>query len=301
MKKINFNTGWTVAPLDAPMEKTRVTIPHDAMLSESRSEFSAGGKNTGWYDAKDYVYEKDFTPDEALAGKVMILEFEGVYRKAEVWINGEQAAFRPYGYTNFYVDVTNLLHIGQENNIRVIARNADQPNSRWYSGTGIYRPVNLWVADTSYIPEGSLRITTTELEPATVQITLRTVGAGMVDVQILDGETVVATGSAKSLGKAELTSQIPDAKLWSPENPHLYTCRVTFGTDVAESTFGVRTLSWGKDGFCINGKRVIINGACIHHDNGLLGACCYEDAVWRKVRKLAAKQENEETECSAKV
>jgi len=281
MKKISFNENWTVCHVGDEANKKAVTVPHDAMLGEPRSELSAGGKNTGWYEGFDYLYEKKYTPDASLAGKVMILEFEGVYRRAEVWINGKQAAFRPYGYTNFYVDVTKLLRVGEENTVQVICRNADQPNSRWYSGAGLYRPVSLWVADQNHIAMNGIRIKTLGLEPAKVEVTVETVGEGTVGIEILDGETVVASAAGK---KAVIT--LPDARLWSPETPNLYTCRASFGSDTLETAFGIRTLTWGKDGICINGKRVILQGACIHHDNAMLGACCYEDAEWRKIRIL---------------
>lgn len=281
MKKISFNDNWTVAHVGDEANKKAVTVPHDAMLSEPRSELSAGGKNTGWYEGFDYLYEKKYTPDASLADKVIILEFEGAYRKAEVWINGKQAAFRPYGYTNFYVDVEKLLQIGQENTIQVICRNADQPNSRWYSGAGLYRPVNLWVGEKNHIAMNGLRVKTLGLEPARIEVTVETVGEGSGKIELLDGETVIASASGK---KAVFT--LPEAKLWSPETPYLYTCRASFGSDSLETAFGIRSLTWGKDGLCINGKRVILQGACIHHDNAMLGACCYADAEWRKVRLL---------------
>ena len=282
MQKLQFHDNWTVARLDEPDRKTAVTIPHDAMLGERRTETAAGGKNTGWYEGRDYIYEKKFIPAASWQGKVLILEFEGVYRKAEVWLNGRQEMFRPYGYTNFYVDVTDKLLPDQENTLQVICRNEDQPNSRWYSGAGIYRPVNLWVSDRAHIAVNGLRICTRSLAPAQIEVEVQTVGDGPVHLEILDGSTVVASGDG--WGKQLLT--IPNAKLWDVDTPNLYTCRATFGTDTASSTFGIRTLRWGEEGLLINGRRTVLRGACIHHDNGVLGACCYEDAVRRKVRIL---------------
>lgn len=286
MKRIDFNKNWYVSRLEEPGSKKPVTIPHDAMISEPRTPLSPGGKNTGWYEAHDYVYEKKFRLPAACAGKKLIFEFEGVYRKAEVWINGEKAAFRPYGYTNFYVDATDLVSPDQVNTIRVIARNSDQPNSRWYSGAGIYRPVHLWMAEQEYIPLNGLKIRTVSLEPAVVEIQLKTVGTGTASFRIMDGDTEVASAEAESDGSASVKLEIPEAKLWDLDTPHLYTCRATFGTDSCESTFGIRTISWGDEGFCLNGHRVILQGACIHHDNGVLGACCYEDSEWRKIRLM---------------
>ena len=286
MRATQFNDGWRVKRLGEDGPGAPVALPHDAMLSEPRTELSAGGINTGWYEGYDYLYTKTFTPNRAMADQCVVLEFEGVYHNAEVWLNGEKLAFRPYGYTNFYVDLTGKLRPDEENTLEVIARNADQPNSRWYSGAGIYRPVVLWTAPEKHIQVNGLRVRTVSLEPAVVEVTVSTQGSGEVFVQVCDGNTAVATGKAASDGKAVLRIAIPDGKLWSPEAPNLYTCRVVFGDDSAEASFGLRTLAWGKDGLLLNGERVILRGACIHHDNGVLGARCYEDAERRKIRIL---------------
>ena len=286
MKANQFNDCWQVRYLEDEGPGVPVTLPHDAMLSEPRTELSAGGVNTGWYEGRDYRYTKAFTPDHTLAGQTAVLEFEGVYHNAEVWLNGEKLAFRPYGYTNFYVDLTGKLWAGEENTLEVIARNADQPNSRWYSGAGIYRPVTLWTAPKEHIPPNGLRVRTVSIDPVVVEVTVQTSGAGDVFVQICGGGQAVASGSTQSDGTAVLQLDIPGGRLWSMDAPNLYTCRAIFGNDSAETTFGVRTLEWGVHGLLLNGERVILQGACIHHDNGVLGACCYEDAEWRKIRIL---------------
>ncbi|MDE6260538.1 MAG: DUF4982 domain-containing protein [Oscillospiraceae bacterium] len=286
MKSIDFNDGWTCRYLEDPGPGTPVTIPHDAMLSEPRSELSIGGSNIGWFEGHDYLYEKCFVLAPELVDQQLILEFEGVYRNAEVYLNGEKLAFRPYGYTNFYVDLTGKVKNGEENILEVVACNADQPNSRWYSGAGIYRPVKLWTSPAEHICMNGLQVRTVSVSPAEVEVTVRTQGSGEVSVQIYDGDKPVTSGKAQSDGKAVLTIAIPDGKLWNPESPNLYICKATFGTDSDKTTFGVRSLTWGEDGICINGKRIILQGACIHHDNGVLGACCYQDAEWRKIRIL---------------
>lgn len=286
MKSINFNAGWSYRHLDKEEAFIPVTIPHDAMLSEPRTEFSAGGVNTGWYEGRDYLYEKRFTLGPEFAGQKLVLEFEGVYRNAEVSLNGEKLMFRPYGYTNFYVDLTEKAKIGGENTLQVIARNADQPNSRWYSGAGIYRPVKLWVGGEKRIELNGVRIQTLSLFPAKVEVTVETSGNGPVTVEILDGTETVFSGTEESNGSLTMVAEIFGAKLWSPQTPHLYSCRVRYGNDEVIETFGIRSLKWEKTGLLLNGKRIILRGACIHHDNGVLGACCYEDAEWRKIRIL---------------
>lgn len=272
--------------MNTPGPGTSIVLPHDAMLAESRSELAASGINGSWFEGHDYLYEKHFVPGPEMADKKLVLEFEGVYRKAEVFVNGQKLIFRPYGYTNFYVDITDHLKNGQDNLIQVIARNADQPNSRWYSGAGIYRPVHLWVSDKDHILMNGVRVRTLSTAPARVEVSVKTSGVGKVFVDILDGQDVIVSRERETNGKLCIDVDIPNVKLWSPEKPKLYTCRVRFRNDEETVTFGVRSLSWGRDGILINGKRVIIRGACIHHDNGVIGAACWYDAVERKIRLL---------------
>lgn len=281
MKPTRLLTGWTCRHLGDTAPGKTVTLPHDAMLAEPRTALSAGGTNTGWYEGYDYEYRRTLTvPGNELAD-THILEFEGVYHNAEVWLNGQKAAFRPYGYTNFYVDCAPYLHAG-ENELRVIARNADQPNSRWYSGAGIYRPVQLWTARSAHIALNGVKIRTLSLDPAVVEVRVKTTAPGTVRLTVDD----LPAMQQESDGEAVFTLTLDNARLWTPETPNLYTCRVSFADDEVTETFGVRKVEWGTDGFLLNGKRYIIQGACIHHDNGLLGAVCDPDAVARKVRLL---------------
>lgn len=281
MKATSLLTGWTCRHLGDTAPGKTVTLPHDAMLAEPRTALSAGGTNTGWYEGYDYEYRRTLTVPENELADTHILEFEGVYHNAEVWLNGQKAAFRPYGYTNFYVDCAPYLHAG-ENELRVIARNADQPNSRWYSGAGIYRPVQLWTARSAHIALNGVKIRTLSLDPAVVEVRVKTTAPGTVRLTVDDLPVV----QQESDGEAVFTLTLDNARLWTPETPNLYTCRVSFADDEVTETFGVRKVEWGTDGFLLNGKRYIIQGACIHHDNGLLGAVCDPDAVARKVRLL---------------
>lgn len=281
MKATPLLTGWTCRHLGDTAPGKTVTLPHDAMLAEPRTALSAGGTNTGWYEGYDYEYRRTLTVPENELADTHILEFEGVYHNAEVWLNGQKAAFRPYGYTNFYVDCAPYLHAG-ENELRVIARNADQPNSRWYSGAGIYRPVQLWTAGGAHIALNGVKIRTLSLDPAVVEVRVKTTAPGTVRLTVDDLPAV----QQESDGEAVCTLTLDNARLWTPETPNLYTCRVSFADDEVTETFGVRKVEWGTDGFLLNGKRHIIQGACIHHDNGLLGAVCDPDAVARKVRLL---------------
>lgn len=286
MRAYSFDCGWTCRHPEERGPGLPVQIPHDAMLAEPRSITAPSGANSGWYEGRDYLYEKKFIPDHELDKKTLILEFEGVYRNAEVVWNGKRLAFRPYGYTNFYVDVTKELLPDRENTLQVIARNADQPNSRWYSGAGIYRPVTLWVGPEKHILLNGIQVRTISIRPPAVEITVKSSTSGLLQLEILDGDRVCYATQQHTQGIAVFSVSLPEFLLWSPASPHLYTCRVYFGTDRAEAAFGIRSLSWSNRGLYLNEERVILQGACIHHDNGLLGACCHADAEERKIRLL---------------
>ena len=288
MRKIDFNRGWTVRCLTRDEGEKLVNLPHDAMIGEARSDTSAGADNIGYFIGGDYEYTKCFDVPESWEGRKAVFEFEGVYHNAEVWLNGEKLHFRPYGYTNFYVDVTEHMKLGQTNELKVIARNEDQPNSRWYPGTGIYRPVSLWVADGRHVPVNGVRIRTLDFATGLVEVIVKVSEPGPVKLDILDGDaTVISLGAEAEGDHARFSFKVPDAKLWSPEEPNLYVARATVDNDVVEETFGIRALAWGpKTGMTINGKRVILRGCCVHHDNGILGACAFPEAEERKVRLM---------------
>lgn len=290
MDKILLNKGWKCYRTGHPEGAFPVEIPHDAMLLDGKSENSPGGVNTGWYDAQDYTYERAIDVPTDWSGKKVIAEFEGVYRKATVYVNGEKAAYHSYGYTGFYVDLTGYLKYGETNVIRVEAINSDQPNSRWYSGTGIYRPVWLHLLPQEHICLDGIRVTTLDHETRRIRVEVDTCGNGPVRLGMEDvdqGKLLADTEGHTENGKFTWEFEASGAELWSPESPKLYRMRVGFGEDVQEVRFGIRSVECTKEkGFCLNGERIILKGACIHHDNGLLGACAYNFAERRKIRIL---------------
>lgn len=287
MVKKAFNENWSCYETGKKGTAFAVTLPHDAMQLDGHSETSLGGVNTGWVDAKDYTYEKDFDVPEDWNGKKIWLEFEGVYRKASVYINDSKALFHEYGYLGFYVDCTELLYYGQRNTVRVEVVNSDQPNSRWYTGTGIYRPVWMHIAPTEHILQNGIRIKTLDYRNPKIQIEVKTSSAGTVEIEILNKTETVISTEGRSNGNYVCELSIPNARLWSSEHPNLYVCRVRFGNDIQETKFGIRMIECSAEkGFCINGKRVLLKGACIHHDNGILGARAYDFAEKRKIKIL---------------
>lgn len=287
MNKLDFNQNWKCFRTGHQEEMFDVTIPHDAMLRDKRNEHSAGGVNTGWIDAADYTYEKTFLVPEDYREQKVMFEFEGIYHKATVYINDKKAGYHHYGYTGFWVDASEFLRYDGENVLRVEVQNSDQPNSRWYSGTGIYRPVWMCILPQGHIEPETIRITPLEYKIPTIRVSAAVTGCGKILVEIFDSEQVIYTEETFVEHRFEKEIVLPDAKLWNPDRPDLYTCRMTFGEDIQEETFGIRVIECTSEkGFCINGNRVILQGACIHHDNGLLGACAYEFAERRKIRIL---------------
>ena len=287
MIRMNFNENWQYGHLGEDWRKP-VTLPHDAALCENRSADSPAGKNTGWYEGYDYVYEKTFTAPAEWKDKNIVFEFESVYRNPKVYINGQLAGQWAYGYTGFYVQADKFLKYGGENTVKVEAFNADQPNSRWYSGAGIYRPVWLYVLPKAHIElQGGIKIKTLDYKNPRISVSVATNAGGQLNISIADGAKVIASKDLSTQGQASVEIDLPGAQLWSPENPYLYTCRVTFGDDVREEKFGVRLLTCdAQRGMCINGERVILRGACIHHENGILGAVNHPYADERKIKLL---------------
>lgn len=307
MQRIDFNKGWMCKCLTRDEAAYPVTLPHDAMLSEPRTQESTGDGNIGWYIGGDYEYTKKFTVPKEYENQKVLIEFEGVYHNAEVHINGKKVAGRPYGYTNFYINTDGFFKYGEENEVKVIAHNADQPNSRWYSGTGIYRPAYLHIGGEKYISVNGVKIRTLSYNPAQIEVAVKTSAPGEVSLEIeFEGKRVLtAIGESKAVAaqnnetknasaasekpakeyQAVFLLDVPNAKLWDTEHPNLYTCKAVFGEDQVTETFGIRELVWNPQvGMTINGKRVILRGACFHHDNGVLGACTYPEAEERKMR-----------------
>lgn len=298
MRAFPFNEGWSYRRIPrgsgAIEDFEEVTLPHDAMIGEDRSERAVSAHNSGWFEGCDYEYVKRWKPDTGLSGRTLVLEFEGVYQLAEVWVDRVLVAKRPYGYTNFFVDLAGLVCPGEESELRVVARNSDQPNSRWYSGAGIYRPVTLWVGEDQHLlPEGIfVRTASLDADRACIEIAVEATGAGSAVADVtFEGDGRLSASAALELGedgRGSVALDIYDPHPWSPDHPELYRCHVSYRSvqgreDEASVTFGIRTLAWGAGGLLLNGERIVLKGACIHHDNGVLGACAFEDAEWRKV------------------
>lgn len=287
MEKLDFNRNWYFKKEHTDYF-VRLNLPHDAMLREERSKDAASGSGCAYFQGGKYIYRKKFYASDDWADKTVFLEFEGVYQKATVYINGREAAVNSYGYSNFFVDLKDYMHTDEENEVYVVADNSRVPNSRWYSGSGIYRCVYAYVGGSNCIlPEG---IQIQNRNETTIAVDIDTYKKldeqEQLRVSILDGDVVVAKAEGNH---AELT--VPDARLWSAEDPQLYTCQVELirdgqVVDEANVRFGFRTIAVTPSGLLINGQPVLLRGGCIHHDNGILGACGFADAEERRVRLM---------------
>lgn len=290
MKKMNWNGGWLFSNDIRKAEETPVMLPHDAMLTEKRLPGMKNGAAAGFYPGGRYVYRKVFRAEEVWRDQSVLLEFEGIYQNSTVLLNGRKVGGWVYGYTGFTVDLTGKLDIGGDNEIIVIADNSRTPNSRWYTGSGIYRDVFLYVGSRQHVVPDSIWVRTESTDPAVLHITaeVENLEAGSrVTVEVRDGGKVIATGEG-----ADCCITVPDAKLWDAEHPNLYKVIVSVeknGTvvDEAEVVTGIRSLNWSaKTGLLVNGKEVKLRGGCIHHTNGILGAVSTRWVEYSKVRKL---------------
>jgi len=278
-----------------------VDLPHDLSITKPRSASypTAGGGGYAWSGVVSY--RKKFSAPEGWRGQQAMLEFEGVYMNAEVSINGQLVALHPYGYTSFLVDLTPHLKFGEQNELVVGVNNSAQPNSRWYSGTGIYRHVWLRTGPEAHIQPWGIFVTTptvdqaasmvkvvTELSDAAAGATLRLTVLAASGAPVTHVETVIDGASV------EQTLAVKDARLWLVDDPYLYTLlsEVVGNGAVVDSErtpFGIRSFSMdAQNGFRLNGVPMKLKGGCVHHDNGLLGAASYDRAEERKIELMKA-------------
>jgi beta-galactosidase len=311
VRRIPFNRGWEtrrhasffleMVGAAAPWEP--VTLPHDAALGRDRDP--AGHSTTGYVPGGAYEYRTTLPALEEYRDQRVLLEFEGVYRTAMVYVNGALAGHWATGYTGFVVDLDDHLLYGSDNDIRLVCRTHE--DSRWYSGAGIHRPVHLVVSALTHVALDGVRVTTVAVDDefATVEVatTVEHDGRGLATLdlvtEIRDGDgAVVATATSPVTvlpGEPAVVRQrvlLRDPALWGPDTPSLYTASVVLrrgDTDVDDDRvpFGVRTLSLDPErGLRINGEPVKLRGACVHHDNGVLGAATIGRAEERRVQLL---------------
>jgi beta-galactosidase len=312
----DFTDNWKFFPGDDPAAKDAayndslwrtLNLPHDwSMESDFSIDHPAtpeGGAlpgGTGWY-------RKEFTPGPSLAGKNVYIDFDGIYHNSRVWLNGRLLGERPYGYSSFRYDLTPHLKIGEKNVIAVRVDNSQHPNSRWHSGSGIFRNVWLTAAHPVHIDHWGTYVTATDVsaQSASVQVAVtlkNNTGAG-AEIELVNtlvdaaGKKVAQASSAVSVAaggseEAAQTLAVKNPRLWSTDNPYLYTVRTQVKQngeviDDYETPTGIRYFSFDADrGFLLNGEPVKIKGVCNHHNLGCLGAAVSKRAIERQLEIL---------------
>ena len=273
-----------------------VDLPHDwDIYAAPDPATGATGTGGGWYQGGKGEYRKKFkTPN----GEIVKLHFEGVYQKAEVFINGQKAGQHAYGYTPFTVDITPYVYQDmRENEVLVKVDNSEQPNCRWYSGSGIYRHVWLQTMPAVHIAENGVFVTTQDISAdkavVKVEVTIANESDHKRNVTVVVGSSqLMLAVPAMQTKTAVTTYSVQKPKLWSPDNPYLYEAKVDLkeaGTVIDRQLvrFGIRTFSFDAEkGFLLNGQPLLVNGACVHHDDGVLGAMAFDAAEIRKVRQM---------------
>ncbi len=317
-RKQLFDYDWKFFLGDVPEAKTKdfndeswhkLDLPHDWSIEGKTHPKNVTGGGGGFFPAGIGWYRKTFqVPDEWKAKKAAIY-FEGVYMNSEVFINGKSLGVYPYGYSSFSYDLTPFLNFGKENVIAIKVDNSQQMNSRWYSGSGIYRHVWMMVTDPVHVAHWGVDISTPEVSSKKATVLVKTkVKNETSSAQSIVVKTLLWNMNSKNAGNGQSqivlpansekeitqTIRVSNPMLWTPEMPQLYQAQIQVlkGKKVLDDTktnFGIRSIKFTtENGFQLNGKTVKINGGNVHHDNGCLGAAAFDRAEERKVELLKA-------------
>jgi beta-galactosidase len=303
---IDFNRNWEFAKIDsdAPNSWRRIDLPHDWSIEGSFDPEHPAGVGGGALPGGKAVYKKAFRLSLEDTAKNIFVQFDGVYQNSTVYVNGKLVGNRPNGYISFEYDISNLVDFEFENQIWVEVDNSQQPNSRWYSGSGIYRDVRLVKTAKVYIPQYGVHIKPVVNDDGTADILLETIvsnnSSGKSNIELKtsilspDGQMIVQqirNGEVRkgNESKFDQVLNISSPDLWSPSDANLYTAVSQLyeeGRLIDETThrFGVRTVLFdSENGFSLNGNSMKIKGVCLHHDLGALGAAFNRRAMQRQL------------------
>ncbi|MDD4969374.1 MAG: glycoside hydrolase family 2 TIM barrel-domain containing protein [Paludibacter sp.] len=317
-RKQLFDFDWKFFLGDTPEAKSKdyndeswrkLDLPHDWSIEGKVNPKNPTKGAGGYFPAGIGWYRKTFqAPDEWKAEKIAIY-FEGVYMNSEVFINGKSLGVHPYGYTSFSYDLAPYLNFGKENVIAVRVDNSQQVNSRWYSGSGIYRHVWMMITNPVHVVHWGAAISTPVVSTKKATILVKSVVKNETSsTQSIIVKTLLWNKSSKIAGNCQVQIEIPancekeiiqtihvsNPMCWTPETPYLYQAQIQVLKDkkVLDDTktgFGIRSIQFtAENGFQLNGKTMKINEGCVHHDNGCLGAAAFDRAEERKVELLKA-------------
>jgi beta-galactosidase len=301
--------GGAEAPSSSDSAWRTVDLPHDWSIEGRPEKDSPTGAGGGFFPSGVGWYRKTFNAPAAWRGKCVSVEFDGVYKDATVYLNGHKLGTHPYGYTSFTLDLTLDLNFTSPNVLAVRVDNSAQPNSRWYSGSGIYRHVRVVVTDPTHVAHWGVFVTTPKVSAESATVSIQTSVANesssstgvTVETTLYDrtGYEAGKTESALTIAagketEAAQTIAVSNPALWSPATPALYSAvsrirRDGKVVDQVETPFGIRSLSWSAEkGLLLNRKPVKLAGGSVHHDNGPLGAAAFDRAEERRVELLKA-------------
>lgn len=266
VRKQLFDDGWQFALNDSTKWRP-VNLPHDWSIEGDFDKDAPAGHDGAYLPTGKGWYRKVFQVSSAkFKDRKLRLYFEGVYMNSEVFVNGQKAGGHPYGYSSFFVDITPFVKVGK-NEVLVSVDNSQQKNCRWYSDSGIYRHVWLMTTPKRYIDEWSVSVATPNIHTV-----------------VINADEVMEDGSRKPFTK---TINVEQPHLWSPDDPYLYETVLETETDRLPLTYGIRTIEYSAEkGLLLNGKPIVLNGGCVHHDNGIIGAAAFDAAEYRRVRLL---------------
>ena len=295
-----FDKGWLFTLADsAGMEQVNyvdinwrhLDLPHDWAIEGDFSPANPSGASGGALPGGIGWYRKHFSVNPKEKNKRYVIAFDGVYMNATVYVNGHKLGTRPYGYSSFEYDITPYINKVGDNVVAVRVNNSDQPNSRWYSGCGIYRHVWLKKSAESYITQWGQYVSTTPQGEVKIKVDAHVAGGKKMTVRhtILDAAGKVV---AKGVGGETQTLKVTHPHLWNIGDGYLYTVKSELLVggkvmDIETTKTGFRDIKFdAQKGFFLNGKNMKINGVCEHHDFGCLGAVVNEDAMHRKLTIL---------------
>lgn len=278
-----------------------VNLPHDWSIEHSIDEKALSGNDGGYRVAGIAWYRKELMVPAALKEEKVYLYFEGVYMNSSIYVNGQLIGGHPYGYTSFFCDATSAIIPDKKNVVAVRVDNSQQKNCRWYSGSGIYRHVWLIHTPKVHIENWGVAVHTPQVSAsqATVQVKTMLNNETPVDkevkvtVKVADAEDAVSTVIIPARGKKEVIQKlkVSHPKLWDINAPNLYDAHISILDndkiiDTYSQSFGIRTIHYSVKGFFLNGRKLDLNGGCVHHDNGILGAAAFDRAEFRKVQMM---------------
>jgi hypothetical protein len=287
---------WQFRRLHSAQPALRDRLPHDAMLAEGRSPTSQGGAAIAWFSGGAYEYSTEWQANSADSGKEVALRFEGVQGDATVLVNSVKVGELRGGYTEFELPIHAQVRWGAANHICVLVDHTAQPTSRWYPGSGLYRPVHVVVRPRTHFACDGIRFRTRHIDAraAAVDVAYSLVNPEStcsIIAELFAGQTAVATASSGD-PDGLLSFSVPQPRPWSADDPYLHELvvraeRAGAVLDIWRERVGLRTIAVdAQHGLRVNGETVLLRGAAIHHDNGILGAATHRAAEYRRIRLL---------------